>query len=113
LEIVVGATDDVGVTRVVFLVDGVPAGEDDEAPYILEMVVPATASEMRFAAEATDTLGRTTRSPEVRISVVSDDPLTTATGTVVDPQGASVGGATVTCAGLSGTTLADGTFSIP
>src|SRR6185295_9360062 len=113
LEVVVGATDDVGVTRVVFLVDGVPAGEDQEAPYILEMVVPAAASELRFAAEATDTLGRTTRSPEIRVPVVSDDPLTTATGAVVDPQSAPVSGATVTCAGLTGTTLADGTFSIP
>jgi hypothetical protein len=113
LQMIVGATDDVGVTRVVFLVDGAPVGEADTAPYIFDMVVPATASELRLAAEATDTLGRTTRSPEVRVSIVSNDPLTTATGTVVDPQGAVVAGASVTCAAVTGTTLANGTFSIP
>jgi hypothetical protein len=113
LEMMVGATDDIGVTRVVFLVNDVPVGEADTAPYIFDMVVPANASELRFAAEATDTVGRTTRSPEVRVSIVSNDPLTTATGTVVDPQGAAAAGASVTCAAVTGTTLADGAFSIP
>jgi hypothetical protein len=111
LAVTVGATDDVGVTQVHLDVDGQPAGDAFASPYVFPLDVPAAATQLRLTATATDTLGQTSMA-EVILTVIPD-PLTTATGRVVDGIGQPISGATVDCLGLTGTTDGAGAFSVP
>jgi hypothetical protein len=111
LEVVAGAADDLGVTSVELLVDGVVTAAASEAPFRFDLTVPAGAFALRLAARASDTLGQTTTSPETVLAVIPD-PGTIATGRVVDLSRAAVAGASVECVGVSGTSGADGSFAI-
>ena len=108
----VGATDERGISAVRLEVNGQLRAESTEPPYSFEITVPLNVPEMRVAAVAVDSLGYEGMA-EITLPVSSNDPGTTAIGAVMDSGGAPVSGALVTCAGLTGTTLSDGTFSIP
>lgn len=111
LTLLVGATDDIGVERVRFLVDGVVVAVDTLLPYETTITVPASASELRLAAGAVDTLGQETTSPEIVVSVIPD-PLTTVIGSTVLENGSVVSGASVSCLGVQGTSDEEGRYSI-
>jgi len=111
LVVVAATADDLGVEALELLVDGVVAASLTEPPFRFDVIVPATASELRLAARATDTAGQKATSPEAVLTVIAD-PGTTATGRVVDAGGAPVAGAAVDCVGVAGSSGADGTFAV-
>lgn len=112
LHIVIGAADDFGIEEVRFFVDGAVRGVFAEAPFDLELTVPVGQAELLLSAVAVDTAGQATTA-EATLSILTEDPGTTAVGSVSDPDGAPVAGATVTCLGVGGMTTPDGTFTIP
>ncbi len=67
------ATDDVAVGRVEFLVDGAPGATAFEAPYRVELAVPAAAS-FTVSAVAYDNVGQSDTSEEVVVPVDPDAP---------------------------------------
>jgi hypothetical protein len=87
------ATDDGRVTRVEFFVDGQRVGTDFTAPYSAAFAVPDSSQPLVFEIRATDTNANTGSTGSVSINV-GPDPLTAVTGTVVDPAGVVVAGAT-------------------
>jgi len=111
LAVQVGAVDDLGVTRVALSVDGQEVGEDFTSPYTIEVAVPVGATEIALLASAFDTAGQEGVSEPVVVSVVGD-PGTTVVGSV-QVDGSPQAGAAVTCQDVSGTSTADGSFSIP
>lgn len=106
----IGATDNVQVTRVLLAANGGDPLEDGAPPFGFSVVVPAGTS-LTLAVTAEDNLGQQATA-EAQYTVVPD-PATTVTGRVIDAGGAGVAGATVICSGVSGTSGAGGTFSIP
>jgi hypothetical protein len=128
------ASDAVGIVSVDFLVDGDVIATVAAPPFRYSLLVPADASSLTLGARALDENGGLGVADDVVVSVVPD-PGTTAEGRVIDAVGSPVEAATVTIetgqatAGLTrwtgvgvvlggsgnmtGTTLADGTFSIP
>lgn len=113
VQVLMGAADDLGVAGVSLFVDGQLAGARTEAPYLFELLVPLQVTELRITAVAEDTRGQESTAAEIVLPVASSDPGTTAVGSVANPDGSPVAGATLTCAGASGTSLGDGTFRIP
>ena len=111
LAIVAGASDDLGVASVRFLVDGAPVGEDLSAPFEVDFQLPLGVSQVVIGAEATDTLGETALSSGVTLSV-APDPGTTVEGVVALEDGTAAAGATVLAFGVSSTSLSDGRFSL-
>lgn len=106
-----GASDDIGVTRVRFFLDGDFFGEDFEAPYETEVTAPTAVGEsFTVSAVAEDTRGRQVQADATLVTV--PDPGTTVTGRVLLPDGAPAVGAEVVSAGLTATSGADGGFSI-
>jgi len=112
LPITVEATDDVSVDSVNLLVNGTSVSMDTAAPYQFTFVVPTGTSTLTLGATATDFGDNLGIAQDVVIHVIPD-PLTTVVGTVIDPNGNRVAGATVkTADGHSSTTASDGSFSI-
>jgi hypothetical protein len=71
LLVQVDATDDVGVAKVIFLLNGVPAAEDAQAPFEIQLKAPPfSGGLMRIAARAVDTAGQETTSPEITVTVI-------------------------------------------
>ena len=109
-RVLASASDDVRVTEVRVLLNGVVQQVLQEPPYEFDLVAPRNGSEIHLTAIARDNIGHETVSPEVVLQL-GGDPLTTATGTVL-LSGGPAAGATVTCQGRTGTTGGDGRFSI-
>ncbi len=106
------ASDDVGVSEVRFLVDGVLAATDPSSPYAFDLTVPAsTGPALELVAEAVDSDGQMTASAAVVIEVAASAN-TRIAGRVVDQNGSPIGGAEVTCGSESTTSFGDGTFEI-
>lgn len=112
LPIQASASDDVLVAYVEFLIDGVVVSKDSASPYELSYSIPANATQLSVSAAAVDMGGNRGVAEAVEVEVVPD-PGTTVVGRVIGADGAPVAGATVTAGTLSGTTIVDGTFSIP
>jgi hypothetical protein len=108
----VSATDDVAVAAVNFLVNNQVVFTDTAAPYEFSLTAPTGTPALTLGATAIDFGGNIGTAANVVVSVIPD-PLTTAAGRVVDKDGNNVSGAAVTCLGQSGTSAADGTFSVP
>lgn len=113
IQITANATDDIAVAVVNFLVDGAIVSTDASAPYQTTIVVPVGVTSLTLGATAIDFGSNSGTAAAVRVDVIPD-PLTTVVGLVIDPNGLPVAGASVqTVHGLSDTTAADGSFSIP
>jgi hypothetical protein len=110
LEIAANASDDVAIDKVEFYVNGTWVNTDTGAPYIFQYQVPWGVSTLAVNASAIDYNGNTFMTPEIMVNVISD-PLTSANGRVM-VGGSPVSDASVTCLGVSATSLVDGTFSI-
>jgi hypothetical protein len=108
----VGATDNGGVTEVRYLIDGAEAAVDFDEPFDFAFRAPAGVTELRLAARAFDSLGQSTDSEEMVLSVVPD-PGTTMEGRVIAPDGTPVPVAAVTCQTETAVTDSAGRFSIP
>jgi 6-phosphogluconolactonase len=104
------ASDNVGVNRIVFTSTGFTFS-DATFPYEAPFVVPTGVMQVDVNATARDIAGNPGMCPAVTINVIPD-PLTTAEGRVVDENSVPLAGATVTVLGRTGTTDAQGRFSI-
>jgi alpha-tubulin suppressor-like RCC1 family protein len=111
LSLRANASDDVAVSVVTFSVDGMDVGTDSVEPYQAQYRVPPNATTLEVGARAVDPAGNVGVANPVRVTAV-DDPLTTATGLVVDASTAVVAGAAVDCLGLTGASMSDGSFSV-
>ncbi len=111
LPITVQATDDVQVASVNFLVNGNVVFTDSAAPYQFNFTVPTGVASVTLGATATDIGGNVGTAADVRVTVIPD-PLTTVIGRVIDESSTPVSGASVSVLGRTGSTSADGTFSI-
>jgi hypothetical protein len=110
-QVVVGATDVLGIASVQLAVEGQALPPATAPPYAFPVDVPLGATQLQLGAVATNTSGKTATASSVL--TVTSDPLTTAAGRVVDPGGAVVSGARVQCLDQVARSAADGTFSIP
>ena len=123
-SVTVDATDDRGVKKVNFFVNGQPAanGEILAPPYRYDLTAPTSGSTLTLGATATDFGNNVGTAANVAVNLVPD-PSTTVTGRVLDAQGSPVSGATVKVFVFSalgfqaserveGTTQDDGTFSV-
>ena len=119
LQVTVEARDDAAVATVELLLDGVPAETRTSAPFVFETVAPSDVANLEVGARVTDRSGNAATATPVTVSVIPD-PGTTAVGLVVDHEATALAGAGVSCvpledpsATVSGTTGADGRFSLP
>jgi hypothetical protein len=112
IVITVNATDDVAVAAVNLLINGQPVLTDTVSPYVFYYTVPLTATTLTIGATAIDYGNNVGNATNVVVTVIPD-PGTTVTGKVVDGNGNPLPGFTAQTIGYSGTTAADGTFSIP
>ncbi|MDX2149368.1 MAG: Ig-like domain-containing protein [Bryobacteraceae bacterium] len=110
--IAAAASDDIAVASVNFTVNGQDVGTSASEPYSTTYTVPLSATTLTFGATATDFGNNLGVATNVVVPVIPD-PLTTATGRVIDAQNNPVPGATVSSNGISGTTGANGAFSLP
>jgi hypothetical protein len=112
LPVTVQATDDVQVVSVDFMVNGAVVFTDSAAPYQFNVTVPTGVTSMTLGATAIDPGSNVGTAADVRVNVIPD-PKTTVVGRVLDSNSNPVAGATVTTnGGRTGTSGADGTFSI-
>jgi len=111
IDILVGAADDLGVSRVEVLLNGVLKSTLTAVPYEVQLQSPPQAGSLTIEARAFDTAEQTA-SATVVLTVVEVDPLTTVRGRTVDPANAPVAGATVTCVGVQGASSFDGSFEL-
>ncbi len=112
LSIKADATDNTGITSVTFNANGQELSVDTTPPYMVNTTIPIGITEYNIEAIAEDLLGKT-NTAACSLSVIPDPP-TTVIGRVVDANGLSVSGATVTTVNnLTATSISDGTFSIP
>jgi hypothetical protein len=112
VHVLVGASDDTGVASVTLKQDGVDVHQWTSTPYEADLRLP-TGSSSVLQATAVDSAGQSSTSASVTLHLITSDPLTTAIGRVLDPQGQPSGGTTVVCKGLTAVTAADGSFSLP
>ena len=112
IPIAVTATDDVAVSTVTFLVDGVSVFTDTAPPYEHSIVAPLGFPTLLLGASASDVGNNAGFAANVPITIIPD-PLTTVVGRVVDNQQQPLAGATVRVLDQTGTTGSDGRFSIP
>ena len=71
------ATDDVGVTEVVFLVNGAPIGSDTTAPYSVQWNTTTVANgQATVTAEAHDTAGNVGQAAPITVTVSNTAPVT-------------------------------------
>ncbi len=81
-------------------------------PFQLSYTVPTGVSNLTFTVTATDSVPNTTR--RAVSATVIPDPLTEVIGRVLDPDGMPLAGAALsTAGGATGTSAADGRFTIP
>lgn len=111
IPITVQATDDVQVSSVDFLVNGAVVFTDSAAPYEFNVTAPVGVTSLTLGATAVDLGGNLGVASNVQINVIPD-PLTTVTGRVVDGSLMPLAGASVSVLGRTGSTGADGRFSI-
>ncbi len=112
LTVTVDAQDDITVAAVRFVVNDQPVFTSTSAPYQYTFTVPTGISSLTLGAVARDLGGNEGTATPVTVSV-APDPLTQATGVVVDAEGTPLAGALVTApGGRTATTGADGRFSI-
>jgi hypothetical protein len=115
VSIVAGASDLTGIASVLFDLDGVEFQATATAPYVAQIVAPPAGQTMVLDVVATDSVNLATQSAPITITSVVD-PGTAVSGSVVDPSGAPVAGATlVATAGnfsANTTTAADGSFTL-
>jgi alpha-tubulin suppressor-like RCC1 family protein len=105
------ATDDVAVAAVTFTVNGADVSSDSSEPYEALYTVPDNATTLTIRARAIDLGNNTATTAAVTVTGIAD-PLTTVSGSVVDSNNIGVLSASVTCAGKSTTSGANGAFSI-
>lgn len=110
LQITAQAADDQAVAGVNFSANGQTVFGATSPPYQFIYTVPANATSLTLGAQAVD-YGNNTANATLVVNVIPD-PLTTAHGTVVDPQNNLISGATITCQNKTGTSAADGTFRL-
>jgi len=111
VRILAGVTDDVGVRRVHFLVDGNDVMILSSPPYEWTAAAPEAGGTLRIAVVAEDGQFHQTTSPEVVVTAVPD-PLTGVRGRTVDESGRAVAGARIEAAGLFTLSAADGSFTL-
>lgn len=111
LRFAVGASDDVALAEVRFLVDGVVQRVVSAAPFEILMRVDNAATQLRLAATAVDSSGQETTTPEISVSV-RIDPGTTVTGRLISRGGVPIAGAEVQCLGLPAVSGAEGRFTV-
>lgn len=75
-EFVGGATDDIRVQSVRFLVDGVEVDSDSNAPYVTSLSAPAAGDSLTLQVEARDNRGQVTLAPSVVVHGVPDPGMT-------------------------------------
>lgn len=109
---IVVADDDVRVTSVRMLADGVEVGELLVPPFFFDVTVPLGATQLHLRVIATDSAGHETAA-ELTLAVTTEELLTEARGVVLDVDGAPRGFAEVRCLGVTGTSASDGTFQVP
>ncbi len=112
VEIVVAASDDLGVRSVRLFVNGALLVTLGAEPFRWTVSAPEPGETLRIAAEVEDTALHVVPTAEAVVAVVAD-PLTTVAGRVLALDGTPVQGAAVTCSGFSGVTDLAGAFSIP
>lgn len=78
LPVQVAATDDVAVTQVELLLDGVPTFTDSQPPYQFNVRLPLDRSSLVLTARATDSLGQIATSADVVVTILPDPPPTVA-----------------------------------
>ncbi len=96
------ATDDVGLARVEFLVDGVSAGIDAVAPYELTITLPRRAPDrpaVQIQARATDTGGNVGLSPVLTLTLTGDS-TPPAVSQLVPASGTTIEGGSVPLVGV-------------
>ncbi len=111
LSITLAATDDVAVLSTDFMVDRVRVQTDGTSPYQHTITVPTGVAAITLDATAIDFGNNLGVAPSVTLNVIPD-PDTTVVGRVVDQANAGVVGATVSCLGATGTSGANGNYSI-
>ncbi len=112
ISVGIEATDNVRVTQVELRVDGNFAGTLNNPPYLFEVEAPVGVDQIELQASARDNLNQTTEATPISVNIIPD-PLTEVIGKVVDGEGNALEGADLTTlGGRTGTSLADGTFSI-
>jgi hypothetical protein len=116
IDVVAGASSPAGIASVHLFVDGSDIATDVSPPYGFSVAAPAAGHSTRLHVLAYDALGLQASSPDATVYGIAD-PGTTIAGSVLDPAGAPVAGATVTVtAGASSATAAaggDGSFTVP
>jgi hypothetical protein len=108
LQIVAGASDDVGIRNVEIFIDGVPRAIL-LSPFQWTFSVPPAGTATRIQAVAEDTRFHHTASPEITIASIPD-PGTAIHGRTVDAAGSPVAGARVEADGSFVVSGSDGTF---
>ena len=111
IPIRVSATDDVAVASVDFLVNGQVVFTTGTEPYQFNFTAPVGARSLTLSARALDFGNNLGNAANVLVNVIPD-PLTTASGIVVNGTGNAVIGATVSCLGHTLTSGANGSFSV-
>ena len=108
----VSASDDLAVSEVALQVNGVTVARDTTAPYQFTVAAPAAPATVALGATAVDLGNNVGTAASVTVSIIPD-PLTTVTGRVVLTDGSPMAGVLANCNGVSATTAADGTFTLP
>lgn len=115
VTIVAGASDLTGIAGVFFDLDGVEFQGTSTAPYVAQVVAPPAGQTMVLDVIATDTVHLAAQSAPVTITSVVD-PGTSVSGSVLDPTGAPVVGASIVvaagAASASAASGADGSFTV-
>ena len=111
IPIAVMATDDVSVTSVQLLVNGVPGATDTTAPYQFTLTAPPAPATLVLSASAVDLGDNIGVAADLQVHVTAD-PLTTVAGRVLGATGQPLQGADVTCLAQSGLSGAGGSFSV-
>jgi len=111
VRIAANATDDILVARVDFLVNGEIVATDTAEPYEYNYRVPAGLPSIAIQARATDIAGNQASTPVVNLAVIPD-PGTTVIGRLADVGNRALSGANVVCSTRTGTSDANGAFSI-
>lgn len=111
INMVVDATDDVGVASVDFIVNGATVFRDTAAPFEFGLMPLAGATSVELRAAALDFGNNRTVAGAVSVTIEAD-PLTTVIGRVIDDASQPVAGAPVRIGAFSTATATDGSFTI-